>query len=314
MISRKSVTISTALTGFFLLTCYTFGRSQDHQYSLPKRDPAIKVDVDMVTIAVTVTDQNGRAVTGLEREDFRVWEDKVEQQIVSFDAEEAPASIGIVLDVSDSMKRKISAARDAAATFLKSGNNNDEYFVIEFSNRARITQKFTSDISKLWNSITPGRTYGMTAMYDALYLGMEQVKSGHNGKKALLLITDGDDNRSRYTASEIDEFLKETDIHIYPIGIVDGMAEADSADDERDDLQQLADVSGGDAFFPDSSRDLENICTMVALELKNQYVIGYKSTNSAKDSRWRRLRIRVRRPGLRHVTVRSRSGYYAPSD
>ena len=138
-----------------------------------------------------------------------------------FSAEDVPVSFGIVFDVSGSMKDKLSMARDAAVTFLKSGNPQDEYFLIEFNSRAEISQDFTTDISRLQNHLVFSPARDMTALYDAVYLGLEKVRQGINPKKALLMITDGKDNRSRYTFRNVLEFVKESDVQIYSIGIVD---------------------------------------------------------------------------------------------
>jgi Ca-activated chloride channel homolog len=314
MIGGNTLRRFTVTAGILAVACYGVGLAQNHRYSFRKRDSAIKVDVDLVTVNVTVTDQDGRPITGLLPEDFRVWEDKVEQQIISFDAEEAPASVGVLLDVSASMQRKIMAGRNAAVSFLKNSNDQDEYFLIEFSNRARLVQKFTNDVSQLQGSLSAARISGMTAMYDAVYLGTEILRSGRHSRRALLLITDGSDNRSRYTLTELDEFLKEANVQIYPIGIIDGPSKPNEPDDERSALQEIADTSGGHAFFPRSPRKLDDICTKIAVELKTQYVIGYKSTNAAIDGRWRKIRVRLQRhPRLKRLRVRSRSGYYAPS-
>ncbi len=280
----------------------------------PPKNPTLKVDVDLVLVNATVTDPQNRYVTGLEKEHFQIWEDKLEQKIEYFSAEDVPISLGVIFDVSGSMKDKISTARDAAVTFLKTGNPEDEYFLVEFANRPEVAEDFTTDVTRLQNRLIFTPAKGMTAMYDSVYLGLEKLKEGNNPKKALLLITDGEDNRSRYTFSNVKDFVKEQDVQIYGIGIVDDFnSQLGSGHTGRAMVEELSDLTGGRAFFPDSVYDLEDICTKIAVELKNQYVIGYSSTNAAKDGKWRKLRLKINPPkGLPHLNVRSKSGYYAP--
>jgi Ca-activated chloride channel family protein len=270
--------------------------------------------VDLVLVNATVTDPLNRYVSGLEQEHFQVWEDKIEQKIEYFSSEDVPMSLGMIFDVSGSMKDKISTSRDAAVTFLKTGNPDDEYFLVEFANRPEVASDFTTDISKLQSKIIFTPAKGMTAMYDAVYVGLEKLKTGNNPKKALLLITDGEDNRSRYTFQNVKDFVKEQDVQIYAIGITDEWnSQLSAGRTGRAMLEELADLTGGRAFFPDSVYELEDICTKIAIELKNQYVIGYHSTNAAKDGKWRKLRLKVNPPkGIQHLNVKSKAGYYAP--
>jgi Ca-activated chloride channel family protein len=290
------------------------GRSQKAQRTAADKEQTLKVDVDLVLVNATVTDPLNRYVSGLEQEHFQVWEDKIEQKIEYFSSEDVPMSLGMIFDVSGSMKDKISTSRDAAVTFLKTGNPDDEYFLVEFANRPEVASDFTTDISKLQSKIIFTPAKGMTAMYDAVYVGLEKLKTGNNPKKALLLITDGEDNRSRYTFQNVKDFVKEQDVQIYAIGITDEWnSQLSAGRTGRAMLEELADLTGGRAFFPDSVYELEDICTKIAIELKNQYVIGYHSTNAAKDGKWRKLRLKVNPPkGIQHLNVKSKAGYYAP--
>jgi Ca-activated chloride channel family protein len=292
------------------------GRGQASQETSADKKPVqtLKIDVDLVLVSATVTDSLNRYVSGLESQHFQIWEDKVEQKLEYFSAEDVPISVGVIFDVSGSMKDKIATARNAAATFLKTGNPEDEYFLVEFANRPELTSDFTTDVSKLQNKLLLTPAKGMTAMYDSVYLGLEKLKEGNNPKKALLLITDGEDNRSRYTFQNVKEFVKEQDVQIYGIGIVDEWnSQLSAGHTGRAMVEELADLTGGRAFFPDSVYELEDICTKIAIELKNQYVIGYHSTNGAKDGKWRKLRVKVNPPkGIQHLNVRAKQGYYAP--
>ena len=294
------------------------GRGQNPKQTTadkPDKQPpsTLKIDVDLVLVTTTVTDSLGRYVSGLESSHFQIWEDKVEQKIEYFSAEDVPVSVGVIFDVSGSMKDKISTAREAASTFWKSGNPEDEYFLEVFANRPELASDFTTDITKLQSKLIMMPAKGMTAMYDSVYLGLEKLKEATNPKKALLLITDGEDNRSRYTFQNVKEFVKEQDVQIYGIGIVDEWnSQLSAGRTGRAMVEELADLTGGGAFFPNSVFELEDICTKIAVELKNQYVIGYHSTNEAKDGKWRKLRLKVNPPkGIQRLNVRSKQGYYA---
>jgi len=253
-------------------------------------------------------------VTGLADSHFDVFEDRVEQKVQYFSAEDVPLSLGIVFDVSGSMKDKLSIARDAAVTFLKTGSPEDEYFLAEFSSKPSIAQDFTTDISRLQNQLIFTPAKGMTALYDAVYLALEKVDEGSNPKKALLMITDGEDNRSRYTFRNVREFVKESDVQIYSIGIVNSFnSQLAMGRTGRALIEELSEVTGGRSFFPNSVYELKDITTKIAVELKNQYVLGYFSSNESKEGKWRKVQVKVNAPrGLPRLNVRAKQGYYGP--
>jgi Ca-activated chloride channel family protein len=288
-------------------------RAQQAQAQDSVQDKPIRVNVDLVQVTATVTDPQNRYVTGLEQDSFQVWEDKLEQKIEYFSSEDVALSLGIIFDVSGSMKDKLSTARDAAVTFLKTGNPEDEYFLVSFASRPEVVEDFTTDITRLQNHLIFAPAKGMTALYDSVYVGLEKLKEGNHPKKALLLITDGEDNRSRYTFSNVKEFVKEQDVQIYAIGIVnDWNSQLGAGRTGRALIEELSELTGGRSFFPDSVYELEDICTKIAVELKNQYVIGFRSTNEMRDGKWRKLRVQVTPPkGLPKLNVRSKAGYYA---
>ncbi len=262
---------------------------------------SLKVDVDLVMVNVTVSDSDNRFVQDLKDGNFQLFEDKVEQKIRYFSSEAAPVSIGIIFDISRSMEKKVSFARDAAVKFLETGTPDDEYFLVEFSSRAKVAEGFTTDISRLRDRLSFTPAQGSTALYDAVYLGLAQLKSGQNPKKALLLITDGEDNHSRYSRGDIREFVREADAQIFVIDLGHAL------------VSDLADMTGGHSYRA-SVNDLEDTCEKIAQELKSQYVIGYESTNTNKDGKFRKVRVRVIPPsGMSKLNVRTRDGYYAPN-
>jgi Ca-activated chloride channel homolog len=262
----------------------------------------LKIDVDLVLFNVTVADGANRFINGLKADDFQLFEDKVEQKISYFSSEAAPVSLGIVFDISHSMQKKLDFARLAAARFLESGTPDDEYFLVEFSNRANLTHGFTSDIARLRDRLAFKPAAGSTALYDGIYLGLSQLKKGQNPKKALLLITDGEDNHSRYSRGDLRDFIREADAQIFVIDLGRAL------------ISDLAEMTGGHSYHA-SVDDLEETCEKIALEIKSQYVIGYESTNTSKDGKFRKVRVRVTPPpGLGKLGVSTRDGYYAPKE
>jgi Ca-activated chloride channel family protein len=262
----------------------------------------LKVDVDVVMVNASVTNNENQPITNLKPEHFEIFEDKVEQEIVYFAQDTAPLSVGIVFDVSHSMEKKIEFAREAAETFLERGTPDDEYFLVEFSSRAEVAEDFTTDISRLRDRLAFKPAVGSTALYDAVYLGLQKAKSGQNPKKALLLITDGEDNHSRYSRSDIREFIRESDVQIFIIDLGRAL------------VGELAEMTGGRSYHG-SVDEIQDICEKIATELKSQYVIGYASSNSRRDGEWRKIRLRVTPPtGMSKLNVRSKEGYYAPSN
>jgi len=245
-----------------------------------------------------VTDADNRPITDLKRENFQLFEDKIEQDIQYFSSEGAPLSLGIVFDISHSMENNLDVAREAAARFLEAGTPEDEYLLVEFASRAELAADFTTDISRLRDRLAFRSAKGATALYDAVYLGLASVKSGQNPKKALLLITDGEDNHSRYSRSDIREFVRESNVQIYIIDLGRAL------------VGELAEMTGGHSYRG-SVDDLEDICEKIAFELKSQYVLGYKSSNTNKDGKFRRIRVRATPPpGMLRFNVRTRDGYF----
>ena len=262
---------------------------------------SLKVDVDLVMISVSVSDSENHRLTDLKPQNFQIFEDKVEQEIRYFSSEAAPVSLGIVFDISHSMERKLDFAKDAAVRFLQTGTPEDEYFLVEFSSRARLAEGFTSDIRRLSDRLSLTPAEGATALYDAVYLGLSELKSGQNPKKALLLITDGEDNHSRYSRADIRQVVRESDVQIYVLDLGRAL------------IGDLAEMTGGHSYHTNVN-DLEDTCEKIAVEMKNQYVIGYESTNRNKDGKFRKVRVRVTPPpGMSKLNVRARDGYYAPN-
>ncbi len=288
-----------------------------HVSSLPSHSqqkpqtPVFRIGVETVFVKVSVTDPLNRYVTGLDKDHFKVYEDRVEQTIIHFSQESAPVSVGIIFDVSGSMKtnNNIAKARSAIVRFLESGNPDDEYFLITFNDRTSLVQSFTRQSSSVRSGVALKQAGGRTAMYDAVYMGLDQIKAGRNEKKALVLITDGEDNSSRYSLSEVREFAKESDVQIYAVG------EQGELGYGRSLIQNLVGLTGGRAFFPNSFNELDYYIDLIHSELRNQYVLGYSPTNLAHDGKWRKIQVKLDPPeGLPKLFVRAKEGYYAPKN
>jgi len=267
----------------------------------------------VVSLTVTVTDGSNRLVTGLDRFNFEVYEDKVKQEISFFTDEDAPVNLGIVFDVSGSMKGKIDRARDALKAFIQTSQSDDDFFLVAFNQRANLLAEFTNG-DALANKLTLVDPKGQTALYDAAYLGVEKVKQGRHSRNAILLISDGQDNSSRYTYGELHKRLKEAGVQIYCIGIVDMGGAAGGTLDMQGQaiLEEIAQSTGGKAFFPKSGAELEEITTRIALELRHQYSIGYSPTNVKRDGQWHKIKISVKPPkGWSNLRVQHKEGYYA---
>lgn len=271
--------------------------------------PLFRIGVETVFIKASVTDPLNRYVTGLEKEHFEIYEDKVEQTIYHFAQQSAPISVGILFDTSGSMKDNIHTARNSIVKFLESGNPEDEWFLITFNQRTSMVQQFTSQSSSIRDEIAFSQPGGRTALYDAVYMGLEETRNARNDKKALILITDGEDNSSRYTSSEVREFAKESDVQIYAIG------EEGKLGYGRSEIQNIVGLTGGRAFFPNNFNELDYYIDLIHAELRNQYILGYTPTNNKRDGKWRKVQVKLDPPeGLPKLIVKAREGYYAPKD
>ena len=285
--------------------------------ALPTRAATIKVDVPLVLINVTVTDPMGRFVTGLEKEHFKVLENKATQEITQFGAEDVPLSLGIVFDASGSMGHKMSKAREAVAQFMKTSNPEDEFFLVQFNDRPELMIGFTNSLEEVQNRLTFTRSKGRTAMLDAVYLAINKIKEGVNGEKALLIISDGGDNSSRYTEREIKRLVKEADVQIYAIGIFEPMASRARTPEELAGpglLSHIAEQTGGRQFPVENINELPDVAAKIGIELRNQYVLGYVPSNQEKDGKWRRVKVVTKNiRGMPPLRAHYRLGYYAPT-
>jgi Ca-activated chloride channel homolog len=272
-------------------------------------DRPVQLGRDLVTLQVTVLDPYGRFVTGLEKSHFEVFDDKIKQEIAFFSDADAPVTLGILYDVSGSMGSRIQRSLHALRRFVETSHNDDEYFLVAFNRRALLLRDFTTGGAPVVNSLALATPEGNTALYDAVYLGLEKARQGRHTKRALLLVSDGQDNHSRYSFRELREMLKEADVQVYAIGIVDLFGDEYGPYGQAV-LEEVSRVTGGRAFFPSSDEELVDVCTQIALELRHQYSIGYYPTTNIRDGRYHKLRVKVSPPpGMSKLSVRAKEGY-----
>jgi VWFA-related protein len=292
-------------------------RAKANEPATPQPKANIRIDTNVVLVPVSVNDPLNRFVTGLDQEVFKIFEDKVEQKLVSFGSEDAPLSIGIVFDTSGSMGPKLERSRQAVAEFFKTANPEDEAFLVEFNDRPQLVTPFTHNLEDIQNRLTFTQSKGRTALLDGLYLALHTMKKAKNPRKAILLISDGGDNSSRYTETEVKNLVKEADVQIYAIGIYEGIGARSRTAEEAAGPGLLTDVSeptGGRHFVVDNLAELPDVAAKIGIELRNQYVLGYSPSNQNRDGKYRRILVKLVQPrGFPPLHAFWRTGYYAPT-
>lgn len=276
------------------------------------RDEKITVNTDLITLNVSVTDKMGRAVTGLKKSNFSIYDNKELQDIYFFSDEDAPVSVSVVFDTSGSMsEKKIIQAKEALARFIQTSKPEDEFFLIDFNKRARLLLSGTRDSDAVLNKLSYVEPDGNTAFYDAVYLGVEKVLQGSRTRKIVLVISDGEDNESRYSFKELQQRLRETDVIIYTIGF-GGYYPLKGGLNGRETLKELAQATGGRAFFPKGEVEMDEAFEKIALEMRHLYSIGYYPSDFLADGKKHRLKIKLNLPvESSRLFVRSREVYYA---
>ncbi len=295
--------------------------SDDVKHDTPdrviKQGQPLHIDVDLALVNVTVTDPYNRLVTGLEPDNFRVFENNVEQEIQYFSSEDVPISIGVIFDLSGSMANKVGKAKEAALQFFKTANPQDEFFLVSFNDRAEVLTTFTSSVEDLQSRILSASSKGRTALLDGIYLGLSEMRTARNAKRALLIISDGGDNNSRYNERDIKRLVREADTQLYSIGIFDPFEYRSRTVEELNGpslLSEVTELTGGRAFTVENVNELPDIATKIGSELRNQYILGYRPSNKSHDARWRKIKVKMRAPkGLPPLSIYAKTGYYAPS-
>ncbi len=277
----------------------------------------IHVDSTLVVIPVTVTDAQHRFVLGLEKSDFTLFEDGVEQKVSQFAGEDAPISAGLLVDTSGSMSDKIELARQAVTQFLKTLDRHDESCLLAFGNRAQVIEPLTSHMSLIEEKLAAVEPEGLTALLDAVPLGLTEMRKARNARKALLIVSDGGDNNSKYTTAQVKALVREADVQVYAMGVFDrfpmlALSAAEVSGPKL--LAQLSEQTGGRVFSASSAADLPAIAARIGIELRNQYVLAYSPINHKRDGKYRKVEVKVKAPpGLADLQARWRLGYFAPS-
>ncbi len=266
---------------------------------------------------MTVTDASNRFVLGLQKEDFRLLEDGAPQTITHFSGEDAPLSVGLVFDVSGSMDAKLRTSRQAVVQFLKTMNPEDEAFLVAFSDHPELVTGFTSHVEEIQNKLTSLHPGGLTALLDAAEMALQEMKKAKNPRKAILIISDGGDNNSRYSPSQIQSLVREADVQLYAMGVFEpsifmGMAKEEISGPRL--LAEIAEQTGGRVFAATDANDLPSVATRIGIELRNQYVLAYAPKSEKKDGKYREVEVRVTKPaGISNLRLHWRLGYYGPS-
>ena len=272
-------------------------------------------NVNLVLVPVTVTDPMNRLVTGLEKDNFALTDNGERQTIRHFSSEDAPISLGVIFDVSGSMTDKIDKSRQSVVDFFRTANPQDEFFLITFSEKPEVLVDFTSSVETIQSKLVYAIPKGRTALLDAIYLGINRMRQAHCDRKALLIISDGGDNHSRYTESEIKDMVREADVQIYAIGLYDRFARTPEEREGPALLSDITEVTGGRAFVINSPDELADVATKIGIELRNQYVLGYRPSNPRHDGKWRKIKVKLNPPkGLPPLHIYAKTGYYAPTE
>jgi len=271
------------------------------------RRPDLRIDTNLVLIPVSINDPRGRPVAGLEAQNFRITDNKEPQTISAFSMEDEPVALGLVFDTSNSMKPFLAGARRAAALFVATANPGDQFLLVEFDSTPRITVPLTGDLAHIRYELTFTQSRGSTAMIDAVYMAMNEIKKSPKQRKALILVSDGGDNNSRYTVGELKTVLQESEVLVYSVAMLGG-------DDSNPGLMRsIAEETGGRMFVANSG--LPNIAATISLDLRNRYVLGYVPTNAARDGLYHKVDLELLPPkGLPKLRAYWRRGYFAPPE
>jgi VWFA-related protein len=286
-------------------------RPADHNFP----EANLRVDASLVLIPAQVTTREGAPIADLKRGDFRIFEDGSEQQITYFGADDAPISIGLLFDSSGSMRNKMRSSAQAAAAFFRTANADDEFFLIKFDERPRLAVPFTTDTDLLSREINHARPFGRTALFDAIQMALGVMKNARHERKALVIVSDGGDNRSRQTFTAIKSAMLEADVQLYAMGIFDPEGVTPGSPEESKGpelLDQLAELTGGRDFPVVNLANLPDVSTRIGQLLRNRYLLGYNPSNAARDGRYRGVKLDVVAPVAAATRVQYRKGYYAP--
>jgi Ca-activated chloride channel homolog len=317
--------ITTRAFGFSFAIAVTIATSFGQQVSIePRTRPGVqqkqedaragrlRIDTTLVLVPVEVSDALNRPVSGLEKQNFHVFDDKVEQKIVSFSMEDDPIAVGLVFDISGSMGADLREMRHAASQFFKTSNPGDEFCLVELSNSAQVAVPLTQNASEVDYKLMSSKGGGSTALLDGVYLGLNEVRKSRNMRKALVIISDGGENHSRYTPGEVKNAIQESDVLIYAIGTFGNGYGSNYSDQVL--LRNLTEQTGG-RMFPAVGMPLGDFADKIVIDLRNRYMLGYSPAEATRDGRYHHIIVKLDPPrGLPKLQTHWRTGYYAPSE
>lgn len=293
------------------IICLTFASSLKAQEpTVPAPTASLRVDVDLVELHVSVMDGLGRPVGGLRQENFKITENNIDQRITVFKHEDIPVSLGLVLDNSRSIEPRKARLDAAAVAFVENSNPDDETFIVHFDFDSRVTRPFTRDRALLERDLAGTKPYGQTALFDGIVLALETMKEAQHQKKALLLITDGIDNMSKATLEQVLERVKREKVMIFAIGLLSQSGGLKA----EEDLEKIANVSGGRAYFPNTPEDARVMMDIIARDIREQYTLAYLPSNAMRNGTWRSVRVQITPPKgyPKELSTNYRHGYFAP--
>jgi len=287
-----------------------------HGPHLPGGPGVIRSDVELVTVPVTITDNLNRPVIGLDQDNFQLFEDKRPQEIKHFSSEDTPVSIGLIVDMSSSMGDKIERTKEAIRQFCDEANPQDEFFMITFADAPHLTTDFTSDEQQILNNLMITRAKGSTSLLDAVYMGLHKMRDARYSRRALLILSDGGDNHSRYSEHDVTSAVKEADVVLYAVGTFDRYVSTQEELLGPELLQSLTDVTGGKTYTLTNLTDLPAVTRSIGIRLRHQYVLAYRPQSRPRNGKWYKINVKLRLPKRLHTFLRvdARPGYYAAAE
>jgi len=272
----------------------------------------IRTSVDLVMVPVTITDDYNRPVIGLNQDNFQLFEGKKAQEIKNFSSEDAPISIGILVDISGSMKDKLDRAREAVAQFCEAANPQDEFFLITFADRPMLMTDMTTSVVHIENDLLTTRSKGQTSLLDAIYMGVGKLRGAHYARRALLIISDGGDNHSRYSEHDVKATIREADVMVYSVGTYDRYVATQEELLGPELLQDISEETGGRSFALTNANEMPGVTRSIGTQLRYQYMLAYQP-GAAHDGKWHKINVKLRFPKKLHYWfhVEARPGYYA---
>jgi Ca-activated chloride channel homolog len=273
----------------------------------------IRTSADLVIVPVTITDAFNRPIVGLDQDNFRLFENHKPQEIKNFSSEDAPVSVGVILDTSGSMATKLERTREAVRQFCEAANPQDDFFMVTFSNSPRLASDFTNHPEDLENALLGEQARGETSLLDAIYMGLSKLREARYSRRALLVLSDGGDNHSRYTEHDVKAAVKEADVLVYTVGTFDRYFNTQEELLGPELLRSISEATGGHAFTLTNVQDLPAVTRLIGTQLRHQYMLAYRPPREERDGKWHKISVKLRLPNRLHALLRvqARAGYYA---